>query len=140
MVFILLITCMYLKLTNNPTSHKESGLRNVNITFARNSQNIVRTISFPNLSLAHCLWKVCLRNATNKKPGKIKLKIYKHLKSLKMLKNCTKKHQFYLQFKNQGFKKFTWYGYAENTGITCSYLQQSPREFYNNLPWHLPKI
>ena len=38
--------------TNNPTSQLERGQQKMNITFARNSQNIAHTISFLNISLA----------------------------------------------------------------------------------------
>ena len=62
----------------------------MNITFARNSQKIAHTMSFPNIYLADRIWKVCLTNATNKKLQEIKLKLYKNLKSIKLLKNYTK--------------------------------------------------
>ena len=81
MVVILLISCMYLKLTILLLNWKGDS-KKMNITFARNSQNIAHTISFLNISLADRIGKVCQTNAANKKLKEIKLKLYKNLKAL----------------------------------------------------------
>ena len=44
----------------------------------------------PNVPLADHISKVCLTNATTKKLQENKVKLHKNLKSMKLLKNCTK--------------------------------------------------
>ena len=83
MAFMLLISCMYLKLTILLPSW-EVGNKKMDITFVGNSQNIAFTTSLPNISLAARIKKTCLTNV------KTKLKLYENLKSIKLLTNCTK--------------------------------------------------
>ena len=47
-------------------------------------------MSLPNISLADHILKVSSTNETTKKIQENKLKLHKNLKSMKLLKNCTK--------------------------------------------------
>ena len=80
---------MYLKLTillpNWAVDRKK-----MEVTFVGNFQKIVHTISLPNISLVDRMSKVCWQMQHLKNFNKTKTKLYKSLKSMKLLKNCTK--------------------------------------------------
>ena len=77
---------------NNPASQLESRhtKKKNGGYFLWKLQNIAHIMSLPNVSLAHHISKVCLTNATTKKLQENKVKLHKNLKSMKLLKNCTK--------------------------------------------------
>ena len=98
---------------NNTTSQLESGQQIKGILLLLETP---KTFPIPCPSQTYLLLIVYQKYVWQmqqiRKLQEIKLKLYKNLKSIKCWRTSQKKHNFYLQFKNQGFKKFTWYGNA----------------------------
>ena len=77
---------MYLKLTILLPNWAVDS-KKMEIIFVGNSQNILYTMSLPNISLADCMSKVRWQMQQLKNFNKAKTKLYKSLKSMKLLKN-----------------------------------------------------
>ena len=113
---------MHVVKANNPTSQSERGQQKQSkkkkkkwtLLLLETSKTLPHTMSFPNISLADCIWKVCLTNATKRKLQEIKLKLCENLKalwkleSIKLVKNCTKETSILPAIQ----KSRKWYGNA----------------------------